>query len=142
MQNMTEDECWNFLRSPVRTAQCATVCADGRPLVVPIWFAIDEKTLVFTTWHKSVKAINLKRDPRVCLNVDDQVPPFSYVQLEGTVNFSTDLDQLLHWATHIGGRYMGEKQAQAYGKRNGVPGEILVRITPKKILGKKDVAGW
>ena len=142
MKNMATHECWDFLRSPIRTAQCATVRADGRPHVVPIWFDIDDETLVFTTWHKAVKAANLRRDPRVCLSVDDQLPPFSFVQLEGTVSVSTDPDQLLYWATRIGSRYMGEDQAEAYGKRNGVPGEILIRITPTNLLGKKDVAGW
>ena len=109
---------------------------------MPIWFDIDNKTLLFSTWHKSVKAVNLQRDPRVCLSVDDQVPPFAFVQLEGTVSVSTDPDQLIYWATRIGGRYMGEDQAEAYGKRNGVAGEILIRIVPTKLLGKKDVAGW
>ena len=142
MKNMTVDECWDFLRSPIRTAHCATVRADSRPHVVPIWFAIDAETLLFTTWQKSVKAANLQRDPRVCLSVDDPVPPFAFVQLEGTVNMSPDPDQLEYWATRIGGRYMGEDQAEAYGKRNGVPGEILIRIAPTKLWGKKDVAGW
>ncbi len=95
MKNMATHECWDFLCSPVRTAQLATVRADGRPHVVPIWFDIDDETLIFTTWHKAVKAANLRRDPRVCLSVDDQVPPFCFVQLEGTVSLSTDPDQLL-----------------------------------------------
>ncbi len=110
--------------------------------MVPIWFDIDDETLVFATWHKAVKAANLRRDPRVCLSVDDQLPPFSVIQLEGTVSVSTDPDQLLYWATRIDSRYMGEDQAETYGKRNGVPGEILIRITPTNLFGRKDVAGW
>ena len=116
--------------------------ADGRPHLVPIWFDIDNETFVFTTGHVAVKAANLRRDPRTCLSVDDQVPPFSFVQLEGTVSLETDPDQLLYWATRIGRRYMRQEQAQAHGKRNGVPGEILIRIAPTNLFGKKDVAGW
>lgn len=116
--------------------------ADGRPHLVPIWFDIDNETLVFTTWHKAVNAANLRRDPRICLSVDDQVPPFSFVQLEGTVSLETDPDQLLYWATRIGPRYMGQEQAEAYGKRNGVPGEIPIRVTPTNLFVKKDVARW
>ena len=142
MKNMATHECWDFLRSPVRTAQLATVRADGRPHVVPIWFDIDDETFIFTTWHKAAKAASLRRDPRVCLSIDDQLPPFAFVQMEGAASVSTDPDQLLYWATRIGGRYMGAEQAEAYGKRNGVPGEILIRITPTNIFGKKDVAGW
>jgi hypothetical protein len=39
-------------------------------------------------------------------------------------------------------RYMGEDQAEAYGQRNGGPGELLVRVKPVKIFGVKNVAGW
>jgi PPOX class probable F420-dependent enzyme len=142
MKNMVTDECWDFQRSPVRTAKYATVRADRRPHLVPIWFNIDCETLVFTTWHKAVKAANLRRDPRICLSADDQVPPFSFVQLEGTVSLGTDPDQLLYWANRIGGRYMEQEHAEAYGNRNGVPDEILIRVTPIYLFGKKDVAGW
>ena len=40
----------------------------------------------------------------------------------------------------IGGRYMGHERADEYGKRNGVPGEVLVRLTPERVLGVFDVA--
>ncbi len=36
---------------------------------------------------------------------------------------------------------MGEALAQTYGKRNGVPGELLVRVTPTKVVFKKNIAG-
>ncbi|MBI1882524.1 MAG: PPOX class F420-dependent oxidoreductase, partial [Chloroflexi bacterium] len=85
-------------------------------------------------------AANLRHDPRVCLCVDDEAPPFSFVQIEGTATISEDLDDLHHWATRIAGRYMGADQAEAYGQRNGVPGELLVCVTPTKILAQKDIA--
>ncbi len=85
-----------FLRSPVRTVQGATVRTDVRPHLVPIWFDIDKGPLVFTTWHKTAKSANLRRDLRICLSVDDQVSPFSFVQPQGTVSLGTDPDQLLY----------------------------------------------
>ena len=60
--------------------------------------------------------------------------------VEGAAALSSDLDALLHWATRIGGRYMGEDLAEAYGKRNGVPGELLVRVTPTRVIFEKDMA--
>ena len=42
--------------------------------------------------------------------------------------------------TRIAGRYMGEEQAEAYGRRNAVPPEMLVRITSTKVVAKVDVA--
>jgi hypothetical protein len=53
---------------------------------------------------------------------------------------SADPDALLFWATCIARRYMGEALAKSYGKRNGVAGELLVRVTPTKILFEKNIA--
>ena len=49
---------------------------------------------------------------------------------------------LLEWATRIAGRYMGAEQADAYGRRNAVPEELLVRVTPERVIAKAEVAGW
>ncbi len=142
MQKMTPDECKDFLLEGVRTAKLATVRKDGRPHVVPIWFDLDGDCLVFTTWHKSVKAINIKHDPKVCICVDDEAPPFNYVQVEGEAVLSSNGDELKYWATRIAGKYMGQEQAETYGERNSIEGELLVRVTPTKMIGQKDVAGW
>ena len=140
MQKMTPDEYRSFLLDRTRTAKLATVRADGRPHVAPVWFVMDGDHMIFTTWHTTIKALNLRRDPRVCLCVDDEAPPFSFVQIEGMATLSEDLDDLRRWATRIAGRYMGADQAEAYGRRNGVPGELVVRVAPTKILAQKNIA--
>lgn len=140
MQKMTPTEYRSFLLDRARTAKLATVRADGRPHVAPIWFELDGDDLIFTTWHESVKAANLRRDPRVCLCIDDETPPFAFVQIEGEVTISEDIEDLRRWATRIAGRYMGADQAEAYGRRNGVSGEWLVRVTPTKILAVKNIS--
>ena len=123
----------------VRTAKLAIVRKDGRPHVTPVWFELDGDTLVFATWHTSVKAVNIKRDGHVCLCVDDEKPPFSYIQIEGTAILSPDSEALKYWSTRIAARYMGKESAEAYGKRNSVEGELLVRVMPTKIVFIKDV---
>ena len=35
-----------------------------------------------------------------------------------------------------------EELSRAYGERNTVPGELLVRVTPSSIHGETDIAGW
>ena len=134
------DEQRAFLLHGTRTGKLATVRKDGRPHVVPVWFIRDGDTIVFTTGEHSVKAANIRRDSRICLCVDDETPPYAYIMVEGAAALSSDLDALLHWATRIGGRYMGEDLAEAYGKRNGVPGELLVRVTPTRVIFEKDIA--
>jgi PPOX class probable F420-dependent enzyme len=141
MRKMTADEARAFLLERPRTAKLASVRADGRPHVAPIWFDLDGETIVFTTGQATVKAANMRRDPRVSLCVDDETPPFAFVIVEGTVTFSEDLGELRTWATKIGGRYMGADLAEAYGVRNGVPGELLVRVKPTLVIGEAAIAG-
>jgi len=73
-KDMTPSEVKNFLLLNARTGKLATVRQDGRPHVAPVWFDLDGDTVVFTTWHETVKAANLRRDPRVAICVDDQTP--------------------------------------------------------------------
>ena len=140
MRTLSNAEARAFLLDRPRTAKLATVRADGRPHVAPVWFDLDGETIVFTTWHATVKAANIRHDPRVCLCVDDDRPPFSFVIIEGTATFVDDLDALCIWATRIAGRYMGENLAASYGQRNGVPGELLVRVTPTRIVAQANIA--
>ncbi len=142
MKRMTKSECKAFLLDGTKTGNIATVRIDGSPHVVPIWFYPDGDELVFTTGKESVKAKNMKRDPRVCISIDEHVPPYAFVKIEGIATVSEDPKEMLYWATRIGGRYMGEDKAEAFGKRNAVPGELLVRIKPTKVIAYKEVAGW
>jgi PPOX class probable F420-dependent enzyme len=140
MQEMSPEQYRAFLLERPRTAKLATVRADGRPHVAPIWFDLDGDTLVFTTWHTTVKAANLRRDPRICLCIDDDTPPYAFVIVEGVATLSENQDELLRWATSIAGRYMGSDQAEAFGRRNGVPGELLVRVTPTHVVAKTKIS--
>jgi PPOX class probable F420-dependent enzyme len=140
MKEMTSDERRAFLTYGTRTGKLATVRPDGRPHIAPVWFVLDGDTLVFTTGEATVKGRALRRDPRVSLLVDDETPPFAYVLVEGKADVSEELDNMLRWATLIGGRYMGSDQAQAFGRRNAVPGELLVRIIPTKMLARSGIA--
>src|ERR1700758_990561 len=103
MQEMTTTEWKNFLLYGTRTGKLATVRADGRPHVVPIWFDLDGDTLIFTTGNTSVKARNIRHDNRVSICVDDEQPPFAFASIEGTATLSDNLKELVHWATRLGG---------------------------------------
>ena len=126
---------------PPRTAKLATVRADGRPHVTPVWYDVDaDGSLVFNTGASTVKGRNLLRDPRASLCVDDDRPPFSFVTIEGVVEISDDLTEVRQWAGRIGGRYMGADRAEEFGARNGVPGELVVRLKPFRIVSAFNTA--
>jgi PPOX class probable F420-dependent enzyme len=137
---MTDDEYRRFMADQPRTAKLATVRADGRPHVAPVWFGMDGDTIVFTTGEDTVKARNMRREPRVSICVDDERPPFHYVIVEGVAESTRNDPDLLRWATLIGGRYMGEENAESYGRRNAVDTELLVRVSPTRIIAERNIA--
>jgi PPOX class probable F420-dependent enzyme len=131
---MSRDEWRAFVLSGTRTGKVAVARRDGSPHVVPVWFVLDGDDFVFTTAAGTVKGKSLRRDGRIALCVDDQRPPYAFVSIEGVAGTSDDLAELLHWATRIGARYMGEDRADEFGRRNAVPGEMLVRVTPQRVV--------
>ena len=145
MAAMTTAETWNFLMEGTRTAHVATVRADGGPHVKPVWFEQAGQPrdfqVLFTTAAGTVAGRNLRRDGRVTLAVDDPVPPFAFVLIEGSAALSDDPAELLAVATRLGRRYMGAGRAAEYGARNAAPGELIVRVTPARVLAQSDIAG-
>lgn len=134
------DDVIAFLSEGTRTGKLGYVASDGRPLVAPVWFIVDGGDLVFNTDKNTAKGRAIVRDPRLVLCVDDERPPYAFVQVQGVASINEDPTELLDTATRIGGRYMGAGRAEEFGRRNGVPGELVVRIAPTKVISAFNVA--
>lgn len=138
---MSEREWKTYLMQGTHTAKLGTVTRDGRPVVSPVWFILDEEQLIFMTGGDSLKARNIIHNPRVSLSVDDETFPFSFVILHGLAEIDyLSPAELLPWSTRIATRYVPKEQAESYGKRNAVEGEVLIRVTPQKVLAYEGVA--
>ena len=150
MDEMSNREIRKFLMKGTFTGKLGTVKKDGSTLVVPIWFILEERksgdkigNIYFTTYSGSTKAKNIQRDSRTSICVDDQTPPFSFVSIYGKAVILPYMQkEVLRWATRIAERYMGKKNAKAYGERNSGEGEVLVQIKPIKIIAEKNIASW
>jgi PPOX class probable F420-dependent enzyme len=138
---MTDAEAYAFLEQGTRTVKIATVRADGRPHVAPVWFGVDGAALVFSTTSGSVKARNLARDPRVAATVDDEQPPFAFVTVTGLATCTSRPDDFLFWTTRIARRYVGDARAEEVGQRYLETDDLLVRIGVTAIRGFADVIG-
>jgi PPOX class probable F420-dependent enzyme len=138
---MTQAEAWHFLESGQMTATFASVRADGSPHAVPTWYAVDGDEIVFTTGETTVKAANIRERPEVVVVVQDPRPPYNYVSVEGEARLVDDLVECRAISTQLGAKYMGADRAEEFGKRNGVPGELVVRVRPTKVFGEANVAG-
>jgi PPOX class probable F420-dependent enzyme len=129
-----------FLSAGTRTGMLGYVAADGRPLVAPVWFVVDDGQLVFNTGRDTSKGRALARDSRVVICVDDPHPPYSFVQVQGVATVTEDPQDVLDIATRTGARYMGADRAEEFGRRNAVPGELVVRVRPTKVIAGFDVS--
>ncbi|MCA2242467.1 MULTISPECIES: PPOX class F420-dependent oxidoreductase [Mycobacterium] len=130
----------SFLSAGTRTGMLGYVAADGRPLVTPVWFVVDEGQLAFNTGRDTSKGRAIARDSRVVICVDDPHPPYSFVQVQGLATVSEDPADVLDIATRTGARYMGAERAEEFGRRNAVPGELVVRVRPTKINAGFDIS--
>jgi len=71
---------------------------------------------------------------------DDETPPFAHVRCDGAVTIGEDLATMLDWSRRIALRYVGAERSEAHGRRNAVPGELLVRLTPDRTVAEAGVA--
>ena len=113
----------------------STVRADGRPHLVPTWFAWDGQTITIVSKPGAVKVRNLQADPRAMLALGDADDDFDVGLLEATAEMRpepTSLDLPPGFATKYGARIeaMGLTVAQfalTYSQQ--------IRLTPVKALG-------
>ena len=130
-----------FLTAGTRTGKLGFTAADGRPLVAPVWFVVEDGEIVFNTGRDTAKGRAVRRDPRLVLCVDLEEPPYAFAQVQGTATIGEDPGELVRTATVIGARYMGADRAEEFGRRNGVPGELVVRLRPTKVIAVMDMSG-
>ncbi len=142
---MNETAVRDFMATGSRTGKLCTVRANGTPHVAPVWFAFDDNNgdLVFLSQEGSLKARNLLRQPVVSVLVDMEEMPFAWARLDGvatTRTYDDDPADMLLWARSTCERYVGSESADAFARRNAVPGELLVRVSPTRLVGQFGVA--
>ena len=141
MSTITDPKIRAFLQAGTRTGKLAFLAASGRPLVTPVWFVLEGDSLIVNTGKDTAKGRALATDPRATLWVDLERPPYAFVQVQGEAELSEDPAELVRTATLIAARYVGPERAEEFGRRNGVPGELVVRLRPVRVLAEFDMTG-
>src|SRR5437588_11083222 len=105
---MTDDEVAAFIERS-RTATMATIGPDGMPHLVAMWFAVIDGAIWFETKARSQKAVNLRRDPRITVLLEDGLTydTLRGVSLEGTGTIVEDPDELWKVGVSAWERYSG-----------------------------------
>ncbi len=132
------DELEAFVRE-ARIAVLAYTRKDGRPNQVPIWYAYEDGTFRLSTHDNAAKVKALRRDPRICLTIQDERPPYRAVMIDAEVELGPaapgDLTQRL--ATRYFGRLAGrlyQKMAAEEARAAGA-GELTIVAHPTEVRG-------
>src|SRR3954447_14979034 len=105
---MSDEEVAGLLAG-ARTATMASIGPDGQPHLVAMWFSIIDGDICFETKAKSQKAVNLRRDPRISVLVEDgqTYEELRGVSLEGRAEVSEDAELLWRIGVNMFERYYG-----------------------------------
>jgi len=105
---MTDEEIQVFLQEQ-HTLQVATIDHDGYPHLVAMWYVLFEHQIVFWTYARSQKAVNLRRDPRLtCLaEAGTRYEELRGVQIKGQGVIYDDLATVQRFGEMLSERYTG-----------------------------------
>lgn len=132
------DQVRSFLEQGGRTGKLGYLGSDGRPLVAPVWFAVDGERIVLTTGTASAKAAAMVRDPRLTLCVDEQ-SAHTFVQVQANAETTDDPDEVLRVATTVAAYYVGAEKAEKVGGKIAGSGQLAVYLTPTRIVSSGDL---
>ena len=141
---LTDAECREFFNRPL-LARLATVRPDGAPYVVPLWFEWNEADGSF--WlvirERARFAPNLLREPRVCLSIAADSPPYARATIMGRaviVGRPGESDEWMVVARRMTTRYVGDVDPTYFERTARFP-RWLVRIVPEEMISWRG-GGW
>jgi PPOX class probable F420-dependent enzyme len=126
-----------FVAAP-RVAVLAYTRRDGSPNQVPIWYAYENGSFVMMTSSTSPKAKALARNPRVCMTIQDETPPYRAVIIDGTVTLesappSGGTNSRL--ATRYFGKLGGREYEKMTAEDNAKTGLTRIMLRPERVRG-------
>jgi len=107
-------------------AHLATVMPDGSPNVTPVWVGLEGDRILIGTSEGSLKARNVRRDPRVALSIVDYHDPYAEAQIRGRVVEFRD-DANFEVKDMISNKYTGA----AFPMRD-LPGSVTLVVEVEK----------
>ena len=90
-------------------AVLATINKDGTPQLTTMWYLLQGDTIMMNTKDGRIKDLNMKRDPRIAICVEDG---YNYVTISGTVTLIGDQQTAHQDIYRLAVRYHGEQKAK------------------------------
>ncbi|MCA9504885.1 MAG: pyridoxamine 5'-phosphate oxidase family protein [Spirochaetaceae bacterium] len=144
---MTEDEMWAFIETQ-RSIQVCTLNKDGTPHLTVMWFAVVDGAIVLETFTKAQKIVNLKRDPRMAVLLEDgeQYNELRGVSINCQAELVEDYDTVhaLHVEVVVRNTPGVTREQAAEFTREMCKKKTVIRVRPQKVMSwdhrKLDVA--
>ncbi|MFI5806539.1 PPOX class F420-dependent oxidoreductase [Streptomyces sp. NPDC051561] len=121
-----------LLDSPVFIT-VATIQPDGSPQLSPVWVKRDGDDVLFSTTVDRRKEKNLRRDPRVTVQVQPAESPYTYAEIRGTAEISTEGGQEL--IDELSLKYTGKKYADFNPTSVNDAERVVIRVRARKVVG-------
>jgi nitroimidazol reductase NimA-like FMN-containing flavoprotein (pyridoxamine 5'-phosphate oxidase superfamily) len=105
--SMTEKELLAFLGEGQKTLQVSSNDHDGYPHIVPMWFLVEDGKVVFRSFSKSQKIVNLRRDSKIAVLVEEgkQFDKLQGAMIKGEAKLVDDADYCLDLYVGLANRY-------------------------------------
>lgn len=131
----TQDEAWAFVEK-AHTGILTTLRRDGVPVTLPVWFAVLDRTVCFSTPPGTKKLARIRHDPRASFLVErgQAWAELAAVHLSGTVSVVTDeatksavndLIQAKYAAYRVPAERMPAATQQVYSER------VVLQLVPE-----------
>ncbi|MET8942443.1 PPOX class F420-dependent oxidoreductase [Streptomyces sp. NPDC004542] len=121
-----------LLDSPVFVV-LGTVQPDGSPQLSPVWAKRDGDDVLISTTVDRRKKLNLDRDPRAGIVVQDPESPYEYAEIRGTAEMTTEGGQEL--IDELSLKYTGKPYAEFNPASAKDAERVVVRVRPRKVVG-------
>jgi len=119
-----------------RDLQVASINADGTPHLVTMWYLRDGDDLLFWTYGKSQKVVNVRRDPRatVLVATGEKYEELKGVSINGSVTVEDDLGRVLAFGEKVYEKYWGpiDNDLVREGVHTMGAKRVVIRVTPLK----------
>jgi len=110
-------------------AQLATLMPDGSPHVAPVWVEYDGRHILINTAKGRVKDRNMRRDPRVGLDLLDPDNPYRHLSIRGRVTGITE-DGADEHIDKLTKKYIGQDH---YPYRGSGEVRVIYKIEPQNV---------
>ncbi|WP_030682299.1 PPOX class F420-dependent oxidoreductase [Streptomyces sp. NRRL B-1347] len=133
MSAALSDDLKSLLDTPVFVT-VATIQPDGSPQLSPVWVKRDGDDVLISTTVGRQKEKNLRRDPRVTVLFQPFDAPYTYAEIRGTAELTTEGGQEL--IDELSRKYTGKDYADFNPAAGQDAQRVVVRVTPRKVVGR------